>query len=247
MGVLRAVTADLFAWVYRDEPIQVVALPGWMRTVSDFRSVLDDLPAMALDFPGFGGVNEPPPTAWSTFDYACSILPALEELPGPAVFLGHSFGGRVALQIAASRPDLVRAVVLTGVPQLCARQPTKPSAQLRAVRLLRKAGLLSERRLEEWKKRHGSEDYRRAAGVMRDILVKAVNENYEDQLRGLKVPTEFIWGDADSMVPVSEATRAIRLVPEGLGSLTVLEGVGHLTPLESPLTLRAAVSRLCTA
>jgi pimeloyl-ACP methyl ester carboxylesterase len=81
---------------------------------------------------------------------------------------------------------------------------------------------------------------------MRDVLVKAVNENYENQLRGLKVPAEFVWGDADSVVPVSEARMAVQLVPESLGSLTILEGVGHLTPLESPSALRAAVLRLGT-
>ena len=243
--MLRGVSSDLFAWVYGDEPIQIVALPGWMRTVSDFRSVLDNLPAMAIDIPGFGGVNEPPPAAWSTVDYANAFLPALEQLPIAPVMLGHSFGGRVALQIASVRPDLVRSLVLTGVPQLCARPTAKPSVQFRTVRKLRKAGLLSERQLEEWRKRHGSEDYRRAEGVMRDVLVRAVNENYEDQLRRLKIPTEFIWGDADSVVPVSQARAAIQLVPENLRSLTVLEGVGHLTPLESPSALRAAVTRLC--
>ena len=60
--------------------------------------------------------------------------------------------------------------------------------------------MISERQLEACKKRHGSEDYRRAEGVMRDVLVKAVNENYEEQLQGLKVPVDFVWGGSDSVV-----------------------------------------------
>jgi len=243
--VLRRVAGDLFAWQYGEEPIQVVAFPGWMRTVADFQSVLQGLPALAVDVPGFGGVHPPPPTAWSTADYAQALLPVLEELPDPVVVLGHSFGGRIALQLAATRPELIRALVLTGVPQLCARPASKPSARLRMIRTLRKSGLITERRLEAWKKRHGSEDYRRAQGVMRDVLVKAVNENYEDQLQGLKVPVDFVWGASDTVVPVAEAGVAIQLVRDDLASLNVLEGIGHLTPLEAPSALREAVRRMC--
>ena len=239
--MLRRVPGDLFAWQYGDEPIEVLALPGWMRTVSDFHSVLYDLPAIAVDIPGFGGVHPPPPTAWSTVEYAHALVPMFEELPRPPVVLGHSFGGRVALQLASIRPELIRSLVLTGVPQLCARPKAKPSVKLRTIRVLRRSGLISERRVENWKKQHGSEDYRRAEGVMRDVLVKAVNENYEEQLCSLVAPADFVWGSSDSVVPLSEARAAIRLVPDSLASLTVLEDIGHLTPLEAPAALRQIV------
>ena len=115
-----------FVWQYGEEPIQVVAFPGWMRTVSDFESVLHGLPALAVDIPGFGGVHAPPPTAWSTADYAQALLPVLEQLPDPVVVLGHSFGGRIALQLAATRPELIRALVLTAFPSFVPVQLRNP-------------------------------------------------------------------------------------------------------------------------
>ncbi|HUY31013.1 MAG TPA: alpha/beta hydrolase [Acidimicrobiales bacterium] len=243
--MLRRVAGGLFAWQYAEEPIRAVALPGWMRTVADFHSVLRGLPALALDLHGFGGAHEAPPTAWSTAEYAGALLPMLEELPEPVVVLGHSFGGRVALQLAAARPERVRALLLTGVPQLCARPASKPGAGPRAIRALRRSGLMSERRLEAWKGRHGSDDYRRARGVMRDVLVKAVNEDYEQQLRGLAVPVDFVWGGSDTVVPAAEAVAASRLIRGDLAHLAVLEGVGHLTPVEAPGDLREALCRMC--
>ena len=39
---------------------------------------------------------------------------ALGEQGGPAVYVGYSFGGRVALRLAMDRPDLVAGLVLIG-------------------------------------------------------------------------------------------------------------------------------------
>lgn len=46
-------------------------------------------------------------------DFAALLL-AL-DLPGPVDLCGFSFGGRIALAIAAQRPELVRRLVITGV------------------------------------------------------------------------------------------------------------------------------------
>jgi pimeloyl-ACP methyl ester carboxylesterase len=101
--------------------------------------------------------------------------------------------------------------------------------------------LVSDERVEVWKKQHGSLDYRNAVGVMRDILVKAVNEDYEEQLRSLSVPTSFIWGENDTAAPLVDVKRALELVPPGKAMLQVLEGVGHLTPTEAPNSIASAI------
>ena len=60
---------------------------------------------LAPDLPGFGDAALEPPTV----DY---VAFAVDLLDGPAAIVGCSFGGRVALEIAGSRPDLVRRLVL---------------------------------------------------------------------------------------------------------------------------------------
>ena len=63
--------------------------------------MLEGLDAIALDLPGFGVAQEPP-AAWSTAEYASFVNPVLDDMAGgPVVVLGHSFGARVAVHLAA--------------------------------------------------------------------------------------------------------------------------------------------------
>lgn len=241
MAMLQQVTGGFIANRFGDPPFAVLALPGWMRTASDFNGVLHGMAALAIDLPGFGGAQPPPPLPWSTREYADALLPVLDTFAEPPIVVGHSFGGRVAIQLATARPILIRALVLTGVPQLVAHPKAKPSLSLRSFRALRKMRLVSDERVEVWKKQHGSLDYRNAVGVMRDILVKAVNEDYEEQLRSLSVPTSFIWGENDTAAPLVDVRRALELVLPGEATLQVLEGVGHLTPTEAPNSIASAI------
>ena len=175
--------------------------------------------------------------------YAKAVAPLLDEFDEPPVLLGHSFGGRVAVCLAAAYPDRVGPLVLTGVP-LVRRTPSgRPSLAYRTVKALNRVGIVSDSRLEAEKKRRGSADYRALSGVMRDILVKVVNESYEVQLQQLRSPVHLVWGEFDGEVPLVVAETA-RDIMEEAGvevTLTVVPGVGHLTPVEAPDQLRQAV------
>jgi pimeloyl-ACP methyl ester carboxylesterase len=159
------------------------------------------------------------------------------------VVIGHSFGGRVAVHLAAQQPDRVAGVVLTGVPLLRRVGPsTKPALAFRVGRALNRRGLLSDARMEEMRKRYGSADYAAASGVMRQVHVRVVNESYEEQLRAITQPVEMVWGDDDTAAPLEMAREAAGMLARA--NLTVLPGAGHLTPLTAPGELRAAIERL---
>lgn len=222
----------------------VLALPGWERTHRDFDDLLAGFDAVALDLPGFGAAP-PPPVPWSTAEYAEHVAPILESMAPRVVILGHSFGGRVATHLAARHPERVAAVVLTGVPGLVAATAgsarRRPAFSLRAAKALRRTGLVGEERIERLRQKHGSTDYRRAQGVMRDVLVKAVNENYETPLAAFPGPVELIWGGDDDVAPVAVARAAAARCPHA--DLLVLPGVGHFVPLDRPDALVTALNR----
>lgn len=221
----------------------VLALHGWARSSADFAATLDGLDSVALDLPGFGAAP-PPPEPWGAAAYAAAVADVLPELAGPVVVIGHSFGGRVAVHLAASHPDAVAGLVLTGAPLV--RRPgavaKKPALAYRAGRALHKRGLFPESRMEALRRRYGSRDYLAATGVMRGVHVKVVNETYEDQLAAVACPVELVWGDDDAEVPVAVAEAARELLAGA--RLTVVPGAGHLTPLTAPGALRDAVLRL---
>jgi len=240
--VLRAYAdGQIFGDAYGAGAPRVLALHGWRRDRSDFRQVLDGLDAVAIDLPGFGA-SPPPPDAWAASDYAASVAIVLREMASPAVVIGHSFGGRVAVHLAASHPTRVAGVVLAGVPLLRLTKPPAPSIRYRIARQLHQWGVITDARMEARRHRSGSSDYRAASGVMRDVFVRAVNETYEDELREITCPVELVWGSDDTAAPVAVAKRAVELLAHP--SLTVLSGAGHLTPITAPRELRAAVDRL---
>jgi pimeloyl-ACP methyl ester carboxylesterase len=237
----------LFGSVRGDGPPEILALHGWARTLHDFDAVLREdegpggasLPgSLALDLPGFGA-SPPPPEAWGSREYARLVAGVLDEMASPVVLLGHSFGGRVAVQLADACPDAVRALVLTGVPLVARADRRPPALAFRAVRRLHRLGIVGEARMERARQRHGSADYRAAQGEMRAVLVTIVPEHYEAQLGRLRCPVHLVWGGDDTETPVSVAERALTLLADG--SLTVVAGAGHLTPTTAPGELRAAL------
>jgi pimeloyl-ACP methyl ester carboxylesterase len=220
----------------------VLALHGWRRTHRDFDEVLAGVDGIALDLPGFGAAPAPP-DGWSTAQYAAWIAPVLDDLASPAVVVGHSFGGRVATHLAALRAERIGALVLAGVPLVANpdRAPGRAPPAFRVGRALHRAGLVSDARMEALRRRYGSADYRSASGVMRDVLVKAVNESYEAPLVAYPGPVDLVWGENDLEVPVVVATRA-RSLRSGV-SLTVCPETAHLVPTEAPARLRDVILR----
>jgi pimeloyl-ACP methyl ester carboxylesterase len=239
--MLQAFAAGrLFGTAHGSGPPWALALHGWRRDHHDFDATLDGIDALALDLPGFGATPEPS-EPWGAADYAAAVEPVLEELPGPVVVLGHSFGGRVAVHLAARRPERVSALVLTGVPLIRSQGAARPALSFRLARALNRWGVVSDGRMEALREKHGSADYRAAKGVMRDVFVRVVNESYEDQLRAVRCPVELVWGDDDREAPIAVAEQAAAIVPGA--TLTRLPGAGHLTPTTAPGALRDALLR----
>jgi len=235
----------LFGTAFGPGVPRVVALHGWARTHADFTGVLTgldpDVGAVAVDLPGFGATPAPP-EAWGARQYAEAVVPLLAELPEPPVVLGHSFGGRVAVHLAAGWPEHVRALVLTGVPLLRLGGGRRPALRYRLGRALHRRGILGDEAMERLRQRYGSADYRAAQGIMRAVHVVAVNENYEEQLRAVRCPVELVWGDDDTEAPLAVAEQAATILGDR-AHLTVVPEAGHMTPFTAPDALRAAIER----
>ena len=217
---------------------RVLALHGWGRTRADLLPAVEGVAALVPDLPGFGA-SPPPPEAWGSQDYATLLAPLLEG--GGWTVLGHSFGGRVAVQLAAGWPGLVSGLVLAGVPLL--RRTTGGSSApwgFRLARSLNRFGIVGDARMEEQRRRYGSADYRAASGVQRDCLVRLVNEDYRDLLPKITAPVQLVWGAGDTAAPLAMAHEAKALLPSA--TLRVSPTSGHL--LDAPLL---ALLRECLA
>jgi pimeloyl-ACP methyl ester carboxylesterase len=225
----------------------LVGLHGWGRDHRDLQSAVRTHSHLLVDLPGFG-VSPPPAEAWGAADYASCIAAALDEHgpTEPVVIVGHSFGGRVAVCLAASRPELVRGMVLCGAPLLRLAKATGPPVTYRLGRRAHQMGLLSDGRFEAMRRARASDDYNSASGVMRRVLVRTVNESYDEQLRTVTCPVGLLWGSSDQAVPTSTIEKARGLLTT-LVAVEIVDGAGHDVHLQAPGPLAAMIEKIIDA
>ena len=204
---------------------------GWGHTHRNLLPLAEAAPRAArsilLDLPGFGD-SPPPPGPWGTEDYADAVAEWLAPRPaGRRIWIGHSFGARVGLQLAARHPELVDGLLLIAAAGLPRRRSPAERARLaarrwafRVARHLAPEGPARDR----LRARFGSADYARA-GPLRPILLKAVNEDLTDVARRVRCPTVLVYGDRDTETPPEIGTMLGSLIPKS--RLIVLRGFDH--------------------
>lgn len=194
---------------------------GWGQDRKAFAGIAPSFGAAAnllIDFPGFGSAPRPG-AAWDTGAYAdaAAAFIAARRAPGrQVVWVGHSFGGRVGLQLAARHPEAVDRLVLIAAAGLPRQRSTAERLAVSAKRTQYKTlRWIAERTggdVEELRRRFGSADYR-AAGPLREILVKVVNEDLTDVAASVRTPTILIYGDKDTETPPEIGERLSQLIP----------------------------------
>src|ERR1043166_943890 len=87
---------------------QLIWLHGWAQNRSAFLPFASFFAGQSsnyfVDLPGFGE-SPPPPFPWGTPEYGDAVAEWLQSLPiARRTIVGHSFGCRVALRLAAQHP-----------------------------------------------------------------------------------------------------------------------------------------------
>jgi len=189
---------------------------GWGRSYRDFIPVAEALAPVAssylIDFPGFGDSPRPDET-WGTEDYGDYVLDFLKAEHDLKRFtwVGHSFGGRVGMRIAAKHQDVIEHLVLVasaGIPRRRSRLQKLKGRQRGMAFKVRKAMAGSDEALLALEKQYGSVDYVHSREIgMRDIFVKTVNEDQTATLSQINCPTTVIYGGLDVDTPVEVGER----------------------------------------
>lgn len=227
----------------------VVILQGWGTEFATYNSVAacisDRYRVVQFDFPGFGASDEPR-EPWAVEDYANFFLDLMAALGiQKATLLGHSYGGRVIIRLAAreSLPFTIERIVLVDSAGILPKKTWKQKMKIRRYKLLKKIVSLKPvyaicpELIDEWRNSQGSADYRNASPMMRQCLVKAVNEDLTELLPRIRQDTLLIWGDLDTATPIADAKLMEEKIP-GAG-LAVIPGTGHFSFLENPALFRS--------
>jgi pimeloyl-ACP methyl ester carboxylesterase len=186
-------------------------------------------------------------------DDLAAVVRAVATGGEPAVIIGESFGGALALSFTIAHPELVRAlVVLNSFPYF------RPQYRLRlaiaglgvmpwgAMRLVRR---LTAFRMHS-RYTHRAEINRFLREISYTTRVGYLNrlrilERYDvrSRLADINVPTLFIAADRDHLVPaVEQATYMVERVPGA--RLRVLAGHGHISHIAPNVDLDAIIAEV---
>lgn len=214
----------------------VVLLHGWGAEANSFKPVFDWLSrsyqVYALDLPGFG-LSEMPSTAWDASDYAKFLSAFFHKLNiDKAHLIGHSYGGRISIVMAAEEPEKVDKLILVDSAGIIPPRTVKYYMRVSIAkigRLIRCCGTLGNRLADSIAQRVGSKDYQEA-GPMRATLVKSVNQNLRPLLTKIQASTLLIWGENDTDTPISFGKIMEKEIPDA--GLVVLKDAGHFSYLD---------------
>ena len=198
----------------------IVFLHGWGANASAFLFVAKRLKSLGYtcilpDFAGFGKTPEPD-FAYTVKDYANDVLALLKELGiKSAIFVCHSFGGRVGIELAAHHKAVVKKLVLVDSAGCRPKRRLKYWFRVILHKILKECGL---------KGLKGSSDYRMLSPVMKQTFKNVVNYFQDDDLLEIDSETAIFWGKDDKDTPAFMARKMAKRIKNS--SLFWLDG-GH--------------------
>src|SRR5690554_2452242 len=181
----------------------VVFLHGWGQSFSTYTNLMPylicDYQVIGLDLPGFGK-SEKPNVALSITDYANCLkeLLVLHAIKSP-VIAAHSFGGRIAIKYCAN--NHTQKLFLISSAGMRNRSFLNVFRIWRYKILKKIFKIFSKSKYQQLISNAGSRDYRQAIGIMRHILIKAVNYDAQRDLKKITCPTYLLWGVLDQETP----------------------------------------------
>lgn len=220
-------------------------------------ALADEFTVVAWDEPGAGGSSDLPEglTLAGFADGLAALIGSLRL--GPAHVAGLSWGGTVVLELYRRHPGLVATLIMidtyagwkgslsaeevqarvVGARQMLAAQPGEFDPTL--------PGLFAGD--------PRADSVRLLAAIAADVRPATLGQELtimaETDLSGLlphiAVPTLLLWGDMDARSPLTVARQFDEAIPNT--ELVVIEGAGHMSNLERPQQINAALREFCRA
>ncbi len=265
----RFVDVDGYAMRFTDQGPRmlspVVLLHGFGSSLFTFRQLEKALldaghRVILIDLLGSGASERATAPVYTTQQHARLIGGVLRKLNvAHATLGGHSFGARVAMQLALLEPRLARALVLISPEAYATRRPlianmvgwpligyalaffaTSPS--------LVKAGLAAVSRRRAWLTPDAVRGYiapLRVKGTLAAQIATALAPKDEPQLSvpanltAINAPALVLWGDADPVFPIQHGVTLCASMPRA--TLHTFAGVGHVPHEEQPGDVSASI------
>jgi len=228
---------------YRDEGQGKVLLMlhGWGSDLTTFNNLttwaMSSYRVVRLDLPGFGITPLNDQSGWSAEDYAKFVQEFLEKLEINEVelLLGHSMGGRIAIQAVAGGYIKTRKLAL-----LASHGIVENSLRNGFWAAVAKTGKLATLVLPEfWRQglrrrlysRLGVSDYVSADKAQKETFKKLISEDLRTTAKKIKIPTLLIYGSEDLETPARYGESFERSI--ATSRLWVIRGADHFVHISA--------------
>lgn len=195
------------------------------------------------------GLSDCPDGPYSLDDLTADAAALIEALDlGPVTFVGLSIGGMIGQSLAANRPDLVRALVLSNT----AAKMGTPAIWKERIDAINAQGLAAMEAaiLDRWfgpAFRATPEAALWGALLSRTPVAGYVGccaaiaaADLTDSTAGLRLPTLAIAGSQDGASPPDLVAATAALIPNA--ECHVIDGAGHLPCVENPAATAAILT-----
>lgn len=179
---------------------------------------------------------------------AAMAASVLEAAPDRFYLVGNSMGGYVSLEIALNHPERVLGLALVNTSAIAA-PPDRRANSLAAIEAVESGQFeaIAARISAAVAPDHpdvAALAARMAIDLGPDIFVaqqRAVADRADRraELASLNIPALVLGGSADAITPPELSEEMAALIPDA--ELRVLEGVGHLSPVEAPAMVASAL------
>ena len=206
----------------------LLLLPGLMGSIS--RQWLNFVPALSADFRlvlmdlrGHGRSGNTTATLQPD-RMVQDIVGLLDALKITAVHVaGYNLGGYLGLQLLLTQPRRVGTLLMHASKFYWTQEAAaKMRAQLDPDDLAAKVPTYADQLVQD----HGGRQWRILVRQAADLIASLVNNGLtEGMIKRIQTPVMVSVGDRDELIPLNEAQRLSRMLPNG--RLLVLPGVRH--------------------
>lgn len=208
---------------------RIFILHGWTYSLEKWQPILKLIREMSpeltmLNVPGLTSKND---NAWTIEDYINWLKDILKKEKNKVILIGHSNGGRIAMNFAIKYPEKVEKLILIDsagiyhneLPLVLKRVIFKIFAKLgtplRNFSLLRNA----------FYKLVGEKDYNDANPNMKQTMLNMLNSDKLLKPEKVQAPTLIFWGREDKTTPLSDGKLMHKLIKDS--KLEIIENAGH--------------------
>ena len=227
-------------------------LPGWGTTIDTYMPIINSISNYStiycLDMPGFGNSDEFT-SPWNVDNYVDFIIDFINNQNIKELdLIGHSNGGRIIIKLM-NKKNLnfkVNKIILIGSAGIVHKKTLLQKTKIGICKFGKKVleskpfKAVFPNLISKLKNHIGSEDYKNASPIMKQTLVQLVNEDLQELLPNINVPTLLIWGCNDTATPISDGEIMEKLIPDA--GLIKVENFSHYVFLERPAYVNKIIS-----